>query len=530
MRATGTGLPRLFAIGNELLDPKVFKALPTHEILTRLGFVSHPKPGLVHWLPVGMLVLQKITSLVHRHMQATGAERVHLSALSHSLLWQKTGRWDGKELFKVNDQTGGEYCLAPTCEEEITQLVKDRATSYRSYPLAFYQISTKFRDEKRPRSGLLRGREFIMKDAYTFDVSEQDAMETYERMVQAYHSIFTELGVPYVQAEADSGEIGGSLSHEWQYEDESGEDTLFRCDLCGHLLNVEKTLSFPDAPLSVPDVAVQYFVTTDESTLICAYYPGSRKLNPGFLRHDIPDVDLNTPLSQSQILELFSDEDLLVDKRVVRVMDARLDLRLSFPDFPIKFVNRSLITTLTDIPLVEAQDGDVCAECEDGHLHPTRAIEVGHTFYLGDKYTRALGLTVEQPGRTPENVLMGCYGIGISRIVAAIAQIKRDDKGIDWPAKIAPWEATVVTPDRDISNAMKVVELLQTAGIDCRIDDRNKLHLGRKLKDALMVGIPLVVIVGREYPNVEIETRAGEKTIVSADDAPSTIRKLLDQK
>lgn len=505
-RIYAKAVPPLYRAATEALDPKV----PTHDVLTRLRYVTSPKPGLVHWMPMGMLVLHKTKQLVARQMQLAGAHEVSLSPLSHLALWKKTGRWGGSELFKLKDSGGSEYCLAPTGEEEITTLVKHQVASYKSLPLLYYQITTKFRDEKRPRGGLLRGREFVMKDAYSFDVSEDAAMASYHKMVQAYYAVFGALKVPFVKADADLGDIGGPLSHEWHYVHPSGEDTLFACDGCGHTLNVEKTLSYPVEEQLHTHVAVRYYTTHDRATLVCAYYPALRVLRPGFLTETIPDLDLSGTLSDAEVLALFQDRDTLLDKRVVRVMDSRLDLRLNFPDFPVPFANRSLVTTLTDVPIVEAQAGEVCYHCTDGTLRAQRAIEVGHTFYLGDKYTRDLECTVEVPqgdgSVAAQNVLMGCYGIGISRIIAAAAEINRDGAGLRWPAAIAPWQVTVVGAG-DAQAAVAVAEALDSAGIDARVDDRAKTGLGRKIRDSNATGIPVVAIVGKRYPQVELEVR-----------------------
>lgn len=506
-------VPRLYLVSSELLDSQVLPRIPTHELLARLQYVSPPKPGLVHWMPMGMLVLNKMKQLVHKHMQDAGAEEISLSALSHLDLWKQTGRWGGAELFRLKDLKGAEYCLAPTCEEEITHLVQQNVASYKNLPLLFYQINTKFRDEKRPRSGLLRGREFVMKDAYSFDVSEAEAMRAYETMLRAYAGVFAALRAPCVRADADTGEIGGSMSHEWHYVHAAGEDTLFECTDCGRTLNVEMTPSFPaeDAAESLKtslEAAVAYFPTIDRSTLVCAYYPVSRAFRPAFLRETVPDIDLSGTLSEEEVLALFRDEATIIDKRVVRIMDSRLDLRLNLPDFPVKFANRSLVSTLTDVPLVEAEEGELCAHCDSGTLRSSRAIEVAHTFYLGDRYTRALDCTVEVPGAdgtvSREPVLMGCYGIGISRIIAALAEINRDSHGLRWPAAIAPWHVTVV----DAGAQEQAHEVARSLGdMEVRLDARPLVRLGRKIRESHAMGIPLVLVVGKRYPTVEIEVR-----------------------
>lgn len=449
-------------------------------------------------------MIRKLQSIIHKHMVAAGGEEVNLSLFSSSELWQKTGRWNNTELFKLDD---GETCLAATCEEEITELVKNQLSSYKSLPLLYYQIKEKYRDEKRPRGGLLRGREFIMKDAYSFDVSEQSAMDTYEKVTQAYHGVFQELGLPYVRAEADTGDIGGSLSHEWHYVHAQGEDTVFVCDSCGSTTNMEKTLSFPQEQQDCTDVSVRYFTTKDKKTLVCAYYPSTRALQSTLIKEEIPELD-TTLCDESTILSQFSDPETMLDKKVVRIMDSRLTSRSHFPDFPIPFVNRSFITTLTDVPIVTAEAGEVCGSCEDGLLSSQRAIEVAHTFYLGDKYTRPLDCKVQVPGDNgvteERSLIMGCYGIGLSRIIAAIADICKDEQGLNWPPAISPWTATIIC-NGDIDS--EIQKVLETVPMDMCIDSRPKIGVGKKIRQSQAMGIPMSVVIGKK---VEVVTR--EKT------------------
>lgn len=502
--------PRLY-LNNVELSGNNLTEIPTHELFTKLGFINHPKPGLVHWLPMGLEISQKVSQVIHRRMREVNAEEVNLSLLSSSELWKETGRWNNTELFKLKDSSKNDFCLVATCEEEITKLVGANLNSYKNLPLLYYQINEKFRDEKRPRSGLLRGREFLMKDAYSFDVTEEDAMQTYNKVVGAYYKIFEDLRIPFVKAEADTGEIGGSLSHEWHYLHSVGEDTLFTCNECGNSSNIEKTLSYPENVEDNVIASVQYFMTTDRSTLICAYYPKDRTLQPNFLKEEIPDIDLNET-NKDEILKEFSNEETLISKKIIRVMDSRLNLRANFPDFPIRFINRSLITTLTDIPIVSAVENEICAKCDEGHLQLNRAIEVGHTFYLGDKYSKPLKCEVEVPSDNGSlqlsNILMGCYGIGISRIIAAIGEINKDSTGFRWPSIIAPWNVTVVqSPKFDTSKGNDFFEVLNKASISYRLDNRHKIGLGKKLNQSHMIGIPLAVILGKQFPFIEIELR-----------------------
>ncbi|ODV67843.1 prolyl-tRNA synthetase [Hyphopichia burtonii NRRL Y-1933] len=493
-------VPKLYFSNNEI--PNV--SIPTHELFTKTGFFTHPKPGLVNWLNIGLSSINKIKKIIHHRMKEIDGEEINLSLLSHSSLWEKTNRWSNNELFKLKDSNLQNYCLVATCEEEITQFVKENLKSYKNLPITYYQINEKFRDEKRPRSGLLRGREFIMKDAYSFDINEANAMQTYEKVIGAYYKIFQDLKIPFVKAEADTGDIGGSLSHEWHYLHKSaGEDTLFTCNNCNHSSNIEKTLSYPKSEEEHSQVDVKYFTTTDQNTLICAYWPNSRILNPQFIKEEIPDLDLSFD-NQQEILNIFSNEDTLINKKIVRIMDSRLNSRSNFPDFPINFINRSLMTTLTDIPIVLANEGEVCFECEEGTLDKFKSIEVGHTFYLGDKYTKSLNCSIDLPNIGESNLVMGCYGIGVSRILAAIGEINRDSKGFNWPSIISPWDITII----DLNNGNeKFYELLNENFIDYRLDNRNGVGLGKKIKQSNLIGIPLTIIIGKNYPIIEIEIR-----------------------
>ena len=503
-------VPQLY-LTNVDLDSRSIVKTPTNFLLSKLGFVQHPKAGLVNWLPMGLLTLNNASTIIHKRMKEAGAEEMSLSLLSSSDLWEESGRWNNSELFKLQDSTGNKFCLAATCEEEITKLVHANMNSYKNMPLLYYQIKEKFRDEKRPRSGLLRGREFVMKDAYSFDVDEEKALESYEKVVRAYSKILEDLKIPFVKAEADTGDMGGSLSHEWHYRSRIGEDTLFTCDNCNHSSNAEKTQSFPhDLDSSIP-VSVRYFTTENNTTLICAYYPSGRHLEHNFIREHIPDIIIDGP-DEKLILEEFSNIDTLISKRVVRIMDSRLTLRSNFPDFPIPFVNRSLITTLIDIPLVRAEEGELCAICEEGSLKSGTSIEVGHTFYLGDKYTRSLDCKVEVPDHQgkpqQKNILMGCYGIGVSRLVAAVAEINRDNLGLRWPSSMAPWQATIVeSPSFNPKERDIFVNAITGTGVTYRLDDRDKVGFGKKIAQSQMVGIPLAVILGKSFPVVEIEIR-----------------------
>ncbi|KAK6200205.1 prolyl-tRNA synthetase, cytoplasmic [Scheffersomyces amazonensis] len=476
------------------------KGFGTKELLAKLNLIYYPHSGLVHWLPLGLQMRNKIETIIRKHMDEIGFEEIELSSLTDTALWKVSGRLDtNKELFSVDSK----FLLSPTSEEEITALVKKTTSSYKQFPLLFYQIGNKYRNEKRPRGGLLRGKEFLMKDGYSFDLSEEAAMNTYHSVFGAYEKIFDDLRLPYVKAEADSGDIGGTLSHEWHYLDVTGEDTIFECNHCHSTSNIEKTLSYAKPINQFHPVDVKYFRTTDHSTLVCAYYPRGRVLDTNFIKNEV-DIDLDSDISEEELLEDFSDQETLPSKKFLRIMDSRLSSRSELPEFPILFLSRASFTTLTDIPIVQAIDGEICTSCNKGELKASKSIEVGHTFYLGDKYSRPFECSVIMPETGRQDLIMGCYGIGVSRIIGAIGEVNRDEKGLRWPAIIAPWHVTTIEAvDGDYN---ELYEQLNENDIDYKLDHSDN-NLGKKCAQSNLLGIPLVLIVGRDFPIVKIEPR-----------------------
>ncbi|ODQ80608.1 hypothetical protein BABINDRAFT_12744 [Babjeviella inositovora NRRL Y-12698] len=506
---------RAYATNNQLfLSKDVSKDIPTHELFQKLGFTKQPSSGLVHWLPLGLRILRNVENIIHTEMRRVDAEEVALSSLSAAALWKTTGRWDNRELFKLQDAKGADYCLAPTCEEEITDIVKAHVGSYKDLPLIMYQVARKYRDEKRPRAGLLRGREFLMKDAYSFDVSETHALVTYDKVYGAYKAIFRTLKIPFAIAEADTGDIGGSLSHEWHYVHHSGEDSLFTCSSCGSTSNIEKTLALPEVDSVPVDTAeVRYFLNESKDTLVALYYPVGRTLVPLFLKEEIPDLNTKSTLTDEETLAKFMEGEEIIGKSIIRVMDARLHDRTILPDFPVPF-QRGSFTTLTGLPLVEAREGEVCYKCEEGRLERQKAIEVGHTFFLGTRYSAPLNATFTNEFGKPELMSMGCYGIGVSRIIAAIAEVTRDMEGFVWPATIAPFQVTIIEgPGKNYQQTVAmmdgVAQSLKEGGITVNRDFRplERFGLGKKIRDSNLIGVPLVVIAGKALPRLEIEVR-----------------------
>jgi len=495
------------------------KQITTHELLQDLGFIYQPSAGLIHWLPLGLKVLKNVENIIRNRMDEIGGEEFSLSSISSKELWSTTGRWNNTELFKlkINNKKNDDFCLTPTHEEEITDIIRNSNLNSKNLPVLTYQISRKYRFEKRPRGGLLRGREFLMKDAYSFDKDYKNAMEMYNKVNDAYLKIFQDLKVPFVKANADSGDIGGSLSLEWHYVHKNGEDLLFKCNHCHEVSNVEKTISLPDEDTPFAKSAkVAYMLNKDRDTLICAYYPSDRIFVGNFLKEHIDDIDLKTlSLSEDEILEEFApkngnEDDLILNKKFIRVMDTRIDHTTDLPDFPITKFQKNNFSTLTDVSIVEAIPDEYCNECGEGQLKTMNAIEVGHTFYLGTRYSEPLGAKFTDVDNKSKLIEMGCYGIGVSRIVAAIAELSRDKDGLIWPSSISPYDLSLIeAPKANEEHINEIEQLLRDDGLKISLDKRNlkKVGFGSKMINARMIGIPIILIIGSNFPIVEIEVR-----------------------
>ncbi|QLL31679.1 hypothetical protein HG536_0B05440 [Torulaspora globosa] len=492
----------------------IIETLPSHELLQHLGFLRQTQSGLVNWLPIGLRSLNKIENIVRNRMNgAADAMEVQLSTMSPKNLWETTGRWSNTELFKLRDARKAEFCLTPTCEEDITNLMKNYISTYKDMPLLVYQITKKYRDELRPRGGLLRGREFLMKDAYSFTGNKEDALKMFAQMNAVYEMIFTDLGIPFVSAWADSGDIGGDLSKEYHYIHSSGEDTLLTCDHCGTSSNIEKCESFPqEGNTHMGEVNVKYALNKARDTLICFYYPKDRSLNWNLAieaaGHDV-DGSMRDK-REDEVLKIFreSNEDLIFS-RILRIMDCRLNSRSNFPDFPLRQYLKSNFGQIDDVSIVEAREGEICGLCSEGLLKANKTIEVGHTFHLGTKYSQALEAQFTDRENKSSAIEMGCYGIGVSRLLGAIGEITRDKHGFRWPSRVAPYQASIcVAPgNNEIKQRIKQ-EIQETMGSEVMDKFSEKVGLGARISYSHAIGIPLCIIAGpKNWPNVEIEVR-----------------------
>jgi prolyl-tRNA synthetase len=568
--------------------------VPSHRLLVRAGYVRRAAPGGFTWLPLGWLVYRNVERIVREEMDAAGFQEVHFPALLPKEPYEATGRWVeyGPNLFRLQDRRGNDYLLAPTHEEMFTLLVKDLYSSYKDLPLAIYQIQTKYRDEARPRAGLLRGREFVMKDSYSFDIDDAGLQQSYERHREAYIRTFDRLGLPYVIVSAVSGAMGGSASEEFLAPLEVGEDTFVRCSSCSYAANVEAvqvpappTRSFDDAPAAVvadtpdtptiatlvdllnarddlrrPDrpwtpadtlknVVVRLRHPDGSSSALAVGVPGDR------------DVDMKRLEAQVSpaIPEPFGDDEFAAHPSLVKgyigpgalgadsssgiryLVDPRVapgSRWVTGADQPGRHavglvMGRDFIPD-DIIEAAEVRDGDDCPSC-GAALELARGIEIGHIFQLGRKYAEALGLTVLDQHGKQVTVTMGSYGIGVSRAVAAIAEATHDDIGLCWPPEIAPADIHLVVAAKaggpQGPAAEELAGAFEQAGLTVLFDDRTDVSVGVKFKDAELIGVPTIVVVGRGVSDdrsgstVEVkDRRTGDRSDVAFDDVVDVLR------
>ncbi|CAO3624997.1 unnamed protein product [Cunninghamella blakesleeana] len=560
-------------------------ASTSHAYLLQGGFIRQSSSGIFSLLPMGLRVIEKIEAIIDEEMKAIGSQKLKLPLLLHSDHWKSTGRWDTSkgEFFRLKDRKEIDMLLAPTHEEEITTLVASELRSSKQLPIRLYQVGRKYRDELRPRAGLLRGREFIMKDLYSFDKSVEDAFITYDHMAQAYTNIFNRIGVPFVVAEADSGNIGGSKSHEYHLISTVGEDTLLTCQQCGYtaneelaegiyktnhpidtnnnnnnkhvnstleILNLKSSLSSSDIHLSTLSFNTMSSTIDDNNNdngdkkingLAVVITPKDRKVNHlrvhsvlgSYLEknntiHDRATLELN-PIPLDQWISTYQQTNKINDTNVHVFLDNAIHPSLSFSAIPS-------ITLHPPHHFRLAEAGDACQHCHHhskaSSLESVKSIEVGHTFYLGTKYSSVLGCQFQDHSIPSNNnntshkqnewkfAEMGCYGIGISRLLASVAESRTDDRGLVWPASIAPYKICIITTDdkkeafKTLSNTIyDQLNMKKTRKEDdIIIDDRSKMGFGRKMTDAELIGYPWIIVIGRKaldphHPKIEIHQR-----------------------
>ena len=548
----------------------------SQQLMLRAGFMRKTANGLYSFLPLGWRSIKKIEAIVREEMDRASAQEIMMPILQPAEIWKESGRWNayGAEMMRINDRHDNEFCLGPTHEEMITTLVKNEINSYRQLPVNLYQIQSKFRDERRPRYGLMRSREFIMKDAYSFDVDEAGLDESYKSMYDAYTRIFTRCGLTFRPVEADSGAIGGSGTHEFMAIAEAGEADIIYCTKCDYAANIEigkpgvmkqeeealQELSVVDTPnastieavaemLNLPlHKTIKAVVFSIDGKVVLAIVRGDHEVNEVAVQHAVlgsVEPEMATPeelekvgltagfispvgLKQTEEFAIVVDESVMETYNVcggANKKDAHYVNINPKRDFNVEDIIVAPIRLITD--------DDVCPTC-GGALEHAKGIEVGQVFKLGTKYSEALQATfLDQNGR-PNPMIMGCYGIGVSRTLAAAIEQYHDENGIIWPRSIAPFEAVIVPINAKdealMSTSQTIYTALQTAGVDVLLDDR-KDRAGVKFKDADLIGYPLRITVSKntlENNEVEIQIRkSGEAIICAIDSVATKITELL---
>lgn len=551
----------------------------SHKLLVRAGYVRRIAAGIYSWLPLGYITLRNIERVIREEMDRAGFQEVHFPSLLPKEPYEATNRWSeyGPDLFRLKDRKDGDYLLGPTHEEMFTLMVKGEYSSYKDLPLVIYQIQTKFRDETRPRSGIIRGREFVMKDSYSFDLDDEGLAKSYERHRDAYIKTFNRLGLRFNIVSAMSGAMGGSRSEEFLAPCPTGEDTYVLCEKCGYAANVEamktkvspysgetpaaiEELDTPNTPTieSLVDVMNEKFgggykaSDTLKNVLLMADGEAISVLVPGDREVDLKRVAANLPGVVD--LRLFDDEDFAKRKELVKgyvgPQDAKrfglklyADPRIVVGSHWITGANKlnrhaRYVTHGRDfqvdgfIEAAEVRAGDECPECS----HPViidRAIEIGHIFQLGRKYAQALDLTVLDHEGKSQVVTMGSYGIGVSRAVAAVAEQTHDELGLSWPVEIAPAKVHIVATGKEeapFTEAEKVALALESSGITVLFDDRRDASPGVKFKDAELIGNPIILIFGKSLADGKVELRirkGNEKREVLLQSVISEVTSLL---
>ncbi len=545
----------------------------SHQLMLRAGMIRKLAGGIYTYLPLGYRVIKKVENIVREEMNRAGAQELFMPAVQPAELWMESGRWNmyGKELLRVKDRHNRDYCIGPTHEEVITALVRDEIQTYRQLPMNLYQIQTKFRDEIRPRFGVMRSREFGMKDAYSFDADEAGAEKSYRKMFDAYIRIFRRCGLHFRPVEADSGNIGGSFSHEFMVTAESGEDAMVHCTSCDYAANLEKAeVSRPEgkADQAVDFSPIEEVHTPDIRTIeeVCAFLdvkPGDIVKTMIFVGDGKPvavlvrgDEDVNETKLRNYLgcdsLELAMDDTILevtgsprgfagpIGIKSVIIADYSLIGMGNFvvganrENYHIKNCNIGRdfeIRNYADLRIVK--EGDLCPRCGK-ELKIARGIEVGHVFKLGMKYSKSMNATFLDSDGKEKYMIMGCYGIGIGRTAAACIEQSRDGDGIIWPMPIAPFQVIITPVNINDENLARVAEELYKGfveeGVEVILDDRNE-RAGVKFKDADLIGIPIRITVGAKSlaeGKVEVRSRkSGEVEKVSLETVRDFITKTI---
>lgn len=545
----------------------------SHQYMLKAGMMRKIGNGIYSFLPLAWRSIQKVEKIIREEINKTDAQEIMMPIVQPAELWQKTGRWDvfGPEMFKLKDRNDREYCLGPTHEELVTSLIQMDTTSYKQLPVSVYQIQNKYRDEKRPRFGLMRSREFIMKDGYTFDADEEGLDKQYKLMYDAYTRIFTRCGLTFRPVIADSGAIGGSGSHEFEVLADSGEADIVYCENCDFAANIEAVdpltvkcdihndkekelvetpgqhtiemvCDFLHAPVAQSVKAVVYNV---DGLVVLAMVRGDHEVNETKIQHiynainvdmasdeDLKKVGLTAGYISPIGLKRTKDFDILVDPTVMEMQDACCGAN----EKDKHYIHVNPARDFTDVrveTIRQIQEGDVCPHC-GGKIVRCRGIEVGQVFKLGTKYSEALHATFLDNQGKSHPFVMGCYGIGVTRTVAASIEQNHDDDGIIWPVAIAPYEAVIIPANNKSEEVMaaarKLYEDMKDSRDEVVLDDRNE-RAGIKFKDADLIGYPVRVTIGKKWQQsgcVEIKIRrSGEVVEVPLEEAKDKVLEIL---
>jgi prolyl-tRNA synthetase len=567
-----------------LRDDPADAEVASHKLLIRAGYVRPLGPGLYSWLPLGLRVFRKIEQIIREEMNAIGGQEILLPALLPRAPYETTNRWTeyGDNLFRLKDRRGNDYLLGPTHEEIFTLTVKGEYSSYKDFPLRLYQIQTKYRDEARPRAGILRGREFVMKDSYSFDVDDDGLKAAYHAHREAYQRIFARLNVKYVVVSAVSGAMGGSASEEFLAESEVGEDTYVRCLESGYAANVEAVITQQPESLPIEGLPAPVVHDTANTPTIATLVDWANGADlPEFAGRDVTAADtlknvllkVREPDGEWELLAIGVPGDREVDdKRLGAALEPAEYVMLPAEDFPKhpflvkgyigpKALLANGVRYLVDPRIVDGTawitgadedgkhvvglvagrdfvpDGTIeAAEVRDGDPSPdgagplvsARGIEIGHIFQLGKKYADAFTADVLGEDGKPLRLTMGSYGVGVSRLVAVIAEQCHDDMGLRWPSSVSPFDVHIVIANKDDearSGATELAADLDLLGVDLLLDDR-KMSPGVKFKDAELLGVPWIVVVGRGWANGVVELRnrfTGDAEEIAVDGAAAAI-------
>ncbi|MGJ0372057.1 proline--tRNA ligase [Aliarcobacter cryaerophilus] len=548
-------------------------SLPSHQFLVRGGFIAQTGAGIYDFMPLGKIVLEKIRAIVKKEMDEAGANEVQFGFVTPLSLWSESGRalTMGSELLRFKDRKNGEFVLSPTNEEAVVNMVKNRVTSYKDLPLHLYQINTKFRDEARPRFGLMRGREFLMKDGYSFHSCEEDLVREFNLMEETYKKIYTKLGLDFRVVEADSGAIGGSGSKEFHVLASSGEDTIVVCDGCNYAANIEaakreaKKYEFKDGELkkvetpnctTIEDVAnflsvskeqtikavIKKAIFKDESKIVVFFVRGSDELEDTKAQNSVDALELiDATLDEIKDAGVVAGYCGLVNlpKDILVVVDSELENSQGMvcggneDNFHFINVDLKVIENIKYFDLIAVKEEDTCACC-GGKLSYTKGIEAGHIFQLGDKYSKAMNATFLDENGKAKPFIMGCYGIGVSRLVAAVIEQNHDEKGCIWTKSTTPFMVDIIvsnSKNEDEKNmGEKIYEELKASNVEVILDDRINARFGFKIGDFELLGFPYAIIIGKKLLDgiVEIVDRKTLlKTEVKIEEVVSKILNLI---